>query len=91
MVDFDLTTKYGIDRTKLMIRFIPIIEAKTEKAIDREINKMKSFLVQQIKRGITPQENIALLEGVRNYIISDSATNERMAAMKYLFNLDFIN
>lgn len=91
MVDFDLTTKYGIDRTKLMIRFIPVIEAKTEKEIDKQLNRLKSYLVQQLKRGITPQENIALLEGIRNYIISDSATNERMAAMEYLFNLDFID
>lgn len=89
-MNLDLTTKYGIDKTKLMVRFIPVIEATTEKKIDKGLNKLKSFLVQQIKRGITPQENLALLE-IRNYIISDSGTNERMDAIEYLFNLKFID
>lgn len=90
-MNLDLTTKYGIDKTRLMLRFIPVIHATTEKKIDKGLNKLKSFLVQQIKRGITPQENLALLEGIRNYIISDSGTNERMDAIDYLFNLKFID
>jgi len=58
--------------------------------IEEEYFKFKSFLVKQIKRDLTPQEDIHIAEGIIAYINSGPATNERTAAMKYLFNLEFL-
>lgn len=89
--DMELTTKQGVDKLRLMLHCMSVIEFKSEKQTTKAIDKLKSFLVQQLKRGITPQENIDLLEAIRQYIISDPETNERTSAMNNLFNLKFIN
>lgn len=88
MVDMELTTKHGIDKTMLMLKFMTIVEGKKGKS---DYNRFKSWLVQQLKRGLTAQEGVALVEGILKYIQSEPATNERMDAMKYLFGAEFLN
>lgn len=81
--------KYGIEPLDMMIRFMFVIESNPRDA-KQSLNKIKSYLVEKLKRGITPKENIDLLEGILNYLQSEPATNEREVAMKYLFGLKFL-
>ena len=93
LFDFDMnptTTKYGVCKLKLMVHFMAVIETKLSK-VKGNFTRFKSFIVSQIKRGITPEEEKNLLEGIHNYLKSDQATNERMAAMDYIFELKFLN
>lgn len=83
-------TKHGIDKLELMIKFMPVVEARGSRQINKSLDKLKSFLVEKLKRGITPQENIDLLQGCLDYTRSYAATTERTKAMNYLFNLEFI-
>ncbi len=87
----ELTTKFGIDRLRLMLFFMPLLEANSSKKADRTLNRLKSFLVQQIKRGITAKENLDLLQGCYEWVKSDAQTNERLKAMDYLFDLEFLS
>lgn len=82
--------KFEINSLDIMIRFMKITESKPSKS---EVNfiRFKSWLVEKIKRGITPQEDINLMQGILNYIKSEPGTNERSAAMKYMFELQFLN
>ena len=84
------TISHRIDKLDLMIRFISVIEIKPSKA-EKEYNRFKSWLVEKLKRGLTPQEEIDLMQGILKYIQSDAETNERMSAMNYLFDLKFLN
>lgn len=86
----DKTSKHGLDKLRLMIRFIPVIECTERGNLDKELNKLKSYLVSQIKRGTTPQEEINLLQGFRNYFNSEPGSNDRTTAMDYLFDLKFL-
>lgn len=88
---FDLETKtiHGIDKLDIMIHFISVIETKNSK-VKSEFNRFKSFLVEKLKRGLTPQEEINLAEGIVKYLQSEQETNERIKAMNYLFNLEFL-
>lgn len=91
-MDFsDLKTKQGIDKVMLILFFIPVLEAKSSKVCGKAIIRLKLFLVQQLKRGISDKEEVALLEGCKKYIMSDAATNERTESMNYLFELKFLN
>lgn len=87
--DLELKTKHGIDKLEIMVNLISVIEAKPSKC-KQELNRFKSFLVEKLKRGLTPQEEIAFMEGMVKYIQSDEATNERLNSMNYLFNLEFL-
>lgn len=80
--------EFEVDSLDVMIKFIPIWESKNHKSA---YNKLKSFLCQRIKRGITKEEEVNLLQGIGNYINSKPATQERTEAMKYLFNLKFLS
>lgn len=90
ILDKELKTKHGIDKLKIMLYFIQILEEKSTKKIRKHSNRLKSFICQQLKRGITPQEEIGLWEGVCNYIKSEPQTKERATAMEYLFELKFL-
>lgn len=83
------TTKHGINRLDFMIKMLQILEARPSK-MKSNFNKLKSFLVQQLKRGITVQEELKLSQGIADYIISDPATNERSQSMEFLFNCEFL-
>lgn len=84
------TTKHGIDKMDLMIKFIPILNPEEGKE-QEFLSGLKSFLSEKLKRELTPQEEIALLEGILKYLQSEPATNERRNAMKYLFETNFLN
>lgn len=88
--DQQMKTKHGVDKTDLMIRFMPVLEARGSRKLRNSFNRLKSFICQQIKRGITPQEDIRLSEGILKYVQSDPGTNERFQAMDYLFELKFL-
>lgn len=88
-MDFNLNTKHGLNKLNLMIRFFQILNAKESK-IEKELNRLKSWLVQQLKRGLKPHEELGILEGILKYIQSEPETNERMKAMNYLFEAEFL-
>lgn len=88
--DLEPKTKNGLDKLELMVRFISVIEAEASKG-KTEFTRMKSWLVQQLKRGLTPQEEIALAEGILKYLQSEPMTNERTDAMQFLFEAKFLN
>ena len=90
-LDTKLKTTNCIDKLALMIFFMPILEAKSENRAAKAIERLKSFLYEKFKRGITLKEEISLLEGCRNYLMSDPGTNERAKSMNYLFGLKFMN
>ncbi len=90
IVDIKYKTKHGLDTLELMARFLSIIETEA-KTPEKEYNRFKSWLVEKLKRGIKPEEDINLAQGIINYIQSDPETNERAQAMKYLFNAEFLN
>lgn len=85
--DTEQFTKHGIDKLELMVNFISVVESENVK---QEFAKFKSLLRSKLKRTITDQEEIDLLEGVCNYIKSDAGTDERSKAMTYLFNAEFL-
>lgn len=84
------TTKHGLDKLSVMCHFIPVIESNGN-SIQKELNRLKSFIVSQIKRGTNPQEELNLMQGILDYVKSDPGTNERTTAMDYLFDLKFLN
>ena len=89
LFEIENTPKHGIETLEVMVRFLSVLEAKASKG-KSEINRFKSFLIKKLKRGLTQQEEIHLLEGIVKYLQSDAATDERAEAMIYLFNLNFL-
>jgi len=89
-VDMELKTKHGIDKLDLMVEMMPIITPETTKKLGNKYNRFKSWLCQKIKRGIDRQEELDLLEGIVKYVQSESASNERLESMDYLFGLKFL-
>lgn len=87
--DMEMKTKQGIDKTMLMLKFMSVIESEGAK-IKRNYNRFKSYLCQQLQRGITPQEEKNLLEGIGKYLHSEGGERERLEAMDYLFELKFL-
>lgn len=80
--------KYGIDPVKIAINFMDVLDGhKMRQSYDR----FKSYLVSQIKRGITDQEEFDLAKGILNYVKSEPGSDERLTAIKYLFELQFLN
>lgn len=88
-VDVEEKTESGIDKLQLMVKFISVLEAE-EKKVNMEFGLLKTWLSQQLKRKITSTEEVALLEGIGDYLHSEPATPERMKAMNFLFNAKFI-
>ncbi len=90
MYDTELKSKYGIDKLIIMVMIMQIIEG--DGGLETKVNHEKfiKFLEKETKRGLTNREHLHLAEGILKYIQSDPQTNEREAAMKYLFNLDFL-
>jgi hypothetical protein len=86
-IDDDGKKKHGIDKLQLMAKLMPILEGQKVKS---NYNKLKSYLVSQLKRGITPREEENLCQAIVDYVQSDAASNERIRAMDNLFNLKFI-
>jgi hypothetical protein len=88
-----LTTNGGLDKLEVTILFLPILTSDGEDLdeVKKDIDKLIKFLSDGFKREITPEERIAMLEGCKNYVNTEPATNERYAAMEYLFNLKFLS
>ena len=85
-----LRTKHGIDKTLLMLNIMRVVESKSGKQCGSAFDKLKSFICEQIKRGLSAQEDLNLRQGICNYINTDPQTNERSKAMEYLFEAKFI-
>jgi len=81
-------TKDGIDKLELMVRFIGVLDANN---LANEYDDFKSWLNSNLNRKMTNIEEINLAKGILRYIKSDEETNERLEAMEYLFNTDFLN
>lgn len=89
MENMDDKTDSGIDKLQLILKFMSVLDADEVKT-KVEFGKLKLWLYSQLKRKITTEEEISLLEGILNFIRSEPATPERMTAMNYLFNAKFI-
>lgn len=81
------TRKGNLDKLNVTVRILGILETKNPKS---DYNKFKSYLVSQLKRGITPQEEMNLAQGIVNFIQTDGGTNERLKTMEYLIELEFL-
>ncbi len=89
MFDMELKTKHGIDKLDVMIRFMKVLNDEKRKK-HSSYDRFKSFLVQQLQRGLTAQEEVDMVEGMLKYVRSEPGSNERLDSMKYLFELEFI-
>lgn len=86
----DFKNKHGLDKLELMCRFLQIVESKKSN-VKSDFNRFKSWLVQQLGRGISKREEIALAQGIVNYIRSEAGTNERGKAISYLFEGEWLD
>lgn len=87
--DRKMKTRQGIDKLQVMVKFMYVVESEVSK-LEGNLNRFKSFLCEQLKRGITPEEELSLLSGIDRYIKSNAGENERLEAMDYLFELKFL-
>ncbi len=90
-LDFSEKTKHGIDKLHLMVLFIKIIEGESKEQFEKAMDELKLFLVKELKRELTPQENVDLLFACKEYIMSDVETQKRLDSMAHLFELKFIS
>jgi hypothetical protein len=92
MYDIETETKFGIDKLELMCKFMKIlaIEEVDEVKINSSLLDIKTFLAEKIKRELTGEEYLNMLQGIHDYMASDPATNERINSINYLLNLDFV-
>lgn len=89
--DLETETRQGINKLELMLCFIPLLMADDTNDYGEKIAKVFDFLEEKLNRKITPEEKQKMLIGVKNYVLSEAGTNERINATNYLFNLEFIN
>lgn len=85
-----LRNSYGIDKTYVLLKIMEIIEAPNVKKGKSVLNRFKSFLVQQLKRGLKQSEDLNFKKGIMAYIETDPESNERMDAINYLMELKFL-
>jgi tRNA C32,U32 (ribose-2'-O)-methylase TrmJ len=83
-------TDSGIDKLQLMLKFISVLDTEENNA-KIEFGKLKSWLYSQLKRKLTAEEEISLLQGILDYLQTEPGTPERMETMNYLFDAKFIN
>lgn len=89
-LDTELTSRNGFDKLELLIEFLPIIHAEDSDQFDTAVNAFIGYIQSEIKREISIQEHANILEGISNYIKSDEASNERMKAIKYFSEAQFL-
>lgn len=84
--------KYKIDKTELMLRFIGILHTtnKGKDLLDGMVVELMNYIQGIIGREITPNENINFYKCCLTFVQSSPATNERMAIMEHIFNLEFL-
>lgn len=85
-------TKFGIDKTELMITYWPVImvEGFDKGIINAELVKIKAFLAEKMGRELTEEEYIGLLSALRDFAGSDGGSDERRKSLDCLINLEFI-
>lgn len=88
LINTKLTNRIGFDRLDIMVHFLPVLESEN---IEKDMNELKSFISDQIKRELETEEEINLYDGLINYVSSEPATDERSEAMNYLFDFHFLN
>jgi hypothetical protein len=81
-------TPHGIDGLTFCMKFMEMLDGNGN--LHANYDRIKAFIVSQIKRGMTTQEDHDLAQGIVNYVRSTPETNERLEAMDYLFNIKFI-
>ena len=86
---FHETNKFGADNLDVVLHFIKVLTGPLRKK-EQQILRLKSYIVQQIQRGITGPEEIALYQGIRDYIKSEPGSPDRAKALKYLLLLEFL-
>jgi hypothetical protein len=84
-------TKHGIDVLQMMAEFLLIIHEEKFENYDNHIKNFELLISKQIKRELTPQEKLDIYHGILNFINSESASNERIIAIEYLFEAKFIS
>lgn len=85
----EFENSFGVDELDLMVQFMKVLHI--DRGYEPAFNNFKSYLASQIKRGITPEEELRLCEGILSYVMAEPASNERDQAMKHLFTLSFLN
>lgn len=86
------SNKFGIEPVLVSVKFIPLLcmERYSEKKYTQALIRIKSFLVSQIKRGITATEERDMLNAVIKFYKADPGTNQRIQATNYLLKLKFL-
>lgn len=79
----------GISTIQIKIRLLYVLR-NDNKQSRKQFNKFKSFLVCELKRGITNVEHNNLVAAIKNYKTTASMSKERIEAVKYLVNLKFL-
>lgn len=76
----DLPNKFNIDTLEIMIALLPVINIEEDKIdkINEELDKFILFIQHKIKRNITAQENLLMLQGIMDCVKSEPATDERV-------------
>lgn len=79
-----------VDQLLLMIRGIEIIEAKGERKLKQSLNRFCSFVVQQIGRGLHPEERLRIYQMFRDLIMTDALTPQRNDAIRSIMDMNFL-
>lgn len=85
--DFQAANKHNIDKFDLAYHFMKIFDGHDP---EQEYNELKSFLQEELKRKMTPGEELNLLQLILDFNKSEPVTIERSKALNSLFQCDFI-
>lgn len=86
-MDTMLTNRLGICKSSIMVQFLVFIESPSTETLKETV----SFITKHIKRAVTLQESIAMIDLVLEYSQSEPGTNERNVCMNKLFDFEFLN
>lgn len=82
----EMENKFGIEPMEILLRFCRIMDHP-----GKYYNRFKSYIVSQIQRGITREEENKLGKLLLSYIDSDPGTKERIVATNSIIKLEFLD
>jgi len=83
-------TKHGLNKFSMMVKFILVFESKSSDEFDKKFTELKTWLATNLNKRISDQEELNIIEGIKNYTLSEPNTNDRMDSLKYLFKAEFL-
>lgn len=81
--------KFGVDKLMLLLKVLYVIESRPSK-FEANLNRLKSYIVQQLQRGFRPGEYSALLETLKTYIDSEPGSDGRVKAIRDIVEMNFM-